>query len=348
MKRFGSDSFSIKSARLIANGTKASGHAMPKQINNLSDIPNMAGNSGFHRRGNTQGFMNPAEVIVHEVKRGCAWRGGIISLCILISFVLPRPGFGLGWNYKDAYIWRGISRENSVKGGTMSLAKNVIVQDESIKSQPFGVIRYPLYLYLSNTNAPSLLQTFAWSYAPTSVHFVLGDGIWHPRNRHMHIGWVKIKNSALLDMTRGFPSVNNAKSNISITKFVRYVELDGDPRSFGNFQSVVATLQLLSHNSESAPCGNCGSGGQNGQGPLRPGAWPEGSIPIEPIARICIFTILFFVSSRMAFLWGYDVRRYGSWTRIGITRISMLFGFAFLLVPGFALLLWKLCLLIFA
>ena len=69
MKRFGSDSFSIKSARLIANGTKASGHAMPKQINNLSDIPNIAGNSGFHRRGNTQGFTNPAEVIVHEVKR---------------------------------------------------------------------------------------------------------------------------------------------------------------------------------------------------------------------------------------------------------------------------------------
>lgn len=229
----------------------------------------------------------------------------------------------------------------------MSFAENVIVQDESVSSEPFGFIRYPFYLV--NLNVPSLRQTFAWSYAPYGIHWVLGDGTWHPRNRHLPVGWVKIKHSTLLNMTRGFSSVDNAKSNKRITQFVKYVEFDGDPSPFGNFESVVGNLQLPLHNSESAPCGNCGSGGENGQGPLRPGAWSEGGIPIEPIARIALFIIFFTAGSRLAYLWGYDSRRYGSWTRIGITWVSMLLGFAFLLIPGLAplpvFLFWKLCVL---
>jgi hypothetical protein len=42
---------------------------MLQQINNLSDLPNVTGDSGFHRWCYSQGFVNPAEIIVHEMKR---------------------------------------------------------------------------------------------------------------------------------------------------------------------------------------------------------------------------------------------------------------------------------------
>lgn len=39
-----------------------------KQVNDLLDLPNVAGDSRLHRGCHSQALMNPAEVVVHEVK----------------------------------------------------------------------------------------------------------------------------------------------------------------------------------------------------------------------------------------------------------------------------------------
>ena len=204
-----------------------------------------------------------------------------------------------------------------------------------------GFRHYSFDFGLGDLNVSSLLEAFARSDTPHSIHGFLRDRARYPRNRSSYLGCVKTNDAALFYMTRRFPSVDKAKRNEWIAKFVGYVEFDGDPRPFAN-------LQLSLHGSESLPCSNCSDSGEDGQGPLRPSGWPEGGIPIEPTARFGAFIILFFVGSRMAFLWGYDRRRYGGWLRISITWLSMLTGFAFLLVPGFALLVWKLCFSAFA
>src|SRR3990167_1791943 len=39
-----------------------------QQIHNLPDLPNVVGDSCFHRGGHSKAFMNSAEVVMHEVK----------------------------------------------------------------------------------------------------------------------------------------------------------------------------------------------------------------------------------------------------------------------------------------
>ena len=39
-----------------------------QQIHNFSDLPDVVGDSGFHRRGYSQALVNPAKVVVHEVE----------------------------------------------------------------------------------------------------------------------------------------------------------------------------------------------------------------------------------------------------------------------------------------
>ena len=41
---------------------------MLQQIDNLSDSPNVVGDPGLHRRRNPERLVNPAEIIMHEVK----------------------------------------------------------------------------------------------------------------------------------------------------------------------------------------------------------------------------------------------------------------------------------------
>jgi hypothetical protein len=38
------------------------------QVNDLFQAPNMVGNFRFHCRGDAQGLVNPAEVVVHEME----------------------------------------------------------------------------------------------------------------------------------------------------------------------------------------------------------------------------------------------------------------------------------------
>ena len=48
-------------------GGYCSGLAIQKS-NDFFDRPNMVGDTRFHRGSDAQGLMNPAEIVVHEVK----------------------------------------------------------------------------------------------------------------------------------------------------------------------------------------------------------------------------------------------------------------------------------------
>ena len=58
-----------------------------QQINNLSDFPNVLSDSRFHRRGTTQGLMNPAKIIVHEMERD-----GVLQVIDLLRKGVSQPG----------------------------------------------------------------------------------------------------------------------------------------------------------------------------------------------------------------------------------------------------------------
>jgi hypothetical protein len=41
-----------------------------EQVNDVSDFPNAVGDSRFHRGGDSERFVNPAEIVVHDPLRG--------------------------------------------------------------------------------------------------------------------------------------------------------------------------------------------------------------------------------------------------------------------------------------
>ena len=60
---------------------------MLQQVNNFSDLPNVAGNSGFHRWRNPERLVNPAEVIVHKVEGN-----GVFEVIDFLGKAVGQPG----------------------------------------------------------------------------------------------------------------------------------------------------------------------------------------------------------------------------------------------------------------
>jgi hypothetical protein len=92
-------------------------------------------------------------------------------LFILGNLVLPGLWFHFGWNYKDSFIERSGSRENAIKSRAMPFSKDVIIQDESVNSQPFTFVAYGREIGGVKLHVPSLLLRMSRSYAPTiNIH----------------------------------------------------------------------------------------------------------------------------------------------------------------------------------
>jgi len=62
-----------------------------QQVNDLSEFPNMTGNSCFHRRSTAQRLMDPAEAVVYEVERD-----GMLKVLDLRRERVSQPSAGSG------------------------------------------------------------------------------------------------------------------------------------------------------------------------------------------------------------------------------------------------------------